>query len=162
MRRLALAVAPLSLIGCSALVESIAEPGLDQFRSSYSLVETVRETSMEVLAATPDEEPCRAEWRRLAADATDTMQRANAIYENEVNRAAPYGLSAMVDAQFRAARYLRDRIAPALDATVGCVQRGGLTMEEWIELEAAGRRPDPDEIDPAQRDAVERIGRPVA
>lgn len=163
MKTLPLAVlAAVPLIGCSALLDPLIEPGVTQFKNAYSLVETVREASIEVLAAITDDAPCRAEWRRLAADATDAMQRAQAIYENEVARSAPYGLSAMVDAPARAARDLVGRIAPALDATAGCVQRGGLTMEEWVELEAAGRRPTPDAIDPVQREAAARIGRPVA
>ena len=91
-------------------------------------------------------------WLR---DATEALQRAQAILEGAVARLSWDGPPV-------AARDLLGRIAPALDATVGCVQRGGLTMEELVELEAAGRRPDSDAIDPVQQDAVERIGRPVA
>ncbi len=156
------------LIGCSGLVDSIIEPGAAQFQRAVALVETVREASIEVLAAVADDAPCRAEWRRLAADATDTMQRAEAIYRDEVQRALmsardnSQALLAGADAQFRAARDVRNRIAPALDATLGCVERGGLTMEEWVELEAAGRRPDAGTVEPVQRDAAARIVRPVA
>ena len=154
MRRFLLAVSAvvsLPLVGCSAIADAINAP----FYRAYSAVEVVREVSIEVLAATPDDAPCRPEWRRLAADSTEALQRAQAIYEGAIARLS-------FDGPPVAARDLLGRIAPALDATVGCVQRGGLTMEEWVELEARGRRPDSGAIDPVQKDAVDRIGRPVA
>lgn len=151
------AVAAFPLVSCSAIGQAIFKP----FEQAYSAVEIVREVSIEVLAALPDDAPCRPQWRRLAADATDTLQRARAIYESEVERSS-YSVAALMDAPDRAARDLLGRIASSMDATVGCVQRGGLTMEEWVELEARGRRPDSGAIDPVQKDAVERMGRPVA
>lgn len=152
----------LSAAGCAALLDPIVQPGVDAYEKAYNFVATVREASIEVLAAIGDDAPCRAEWRRLAADATEAVQRAQDIYSGEVSASAVYGLEAGIRAQDRARRILLGRIATALDATVGCVQRGGLTMEEWVELEARGRRPDPERIDPAQQDALGRIGRPVA
>lgn len=162
-------LAALALAGCAALLAPIVQPGLDAYEDAYKLVETTREVSMEVLAAIPDDAPCRAEWRRLAADATDAMQRAESIYKTEVESAVArsigygsLGLEAGVRAQGRARQILLGRIALALDETIGCVQRGGLTMEEWVEMEARGQRPDPDAINPTQQDAIGRLSRPVA
>lgn len=165
-------LAGVSLIGCSAAVPVVppkAEPEPSRWETAVTIVGNVREASIDVLAAISDDAPCRAEWRRLAAEATDALQRKEAIWE--ANGPSPEQLIRALEAaargrslripEDRRAEALLGRIAPALDATRGCVQRGGLTMEEWVELEARGRRLDPDALDPIQQEAIERL-RPVA
>ena len=162
----------LPLVGCSAVateqVEAEPENIETPFSRARSIVEGIRESSLDVLAAVPDDAPCRPEWRRLAADATEALRRLPAI-ERSYAAALMEQLARVSRNRFyrppydpsrRAAGELLDPIRAAREAVVGCVERGGLTPEEWVELEAAGRRaPDPD---PVQQNAVERIGRPVA
>lgn len=45
------------------------------------------------------------------------------------------------DRSLNLAESLSAGIAPAISQTGGCVERGGLTWEEWVEAEAAGKAP---------------------
>ena len=158
-------LAALSLVGCSA-VPAPEPDGPSPIERATTLVETVREVSIEVLATISDDAACRAEWRRLAADATDTIQRSDEIMVGALRGADLDTLWWNGELREAAGDALVGRIAPALDAVKGCVQRGGLTMEEWVELEARSRRQglnsQPDASDPVQKEALARIGGPVA
>lgn len=73
---LALALlAAFPLVGCSAVSRKRRAPR-KRTKKHTLCSKSYAKRRFDVLAATPDDTPCRAEWRRLAAEATDTLQRA--------------------------------------------------------------------------------------
>lgn len=171
--------------------EAAREAAATLLDATVSGIWIVRGAAVEVLAATPRDAPCRKEWRRLAARATEalwpyvtdwttaTAETATAavgeaiaaiVADNAVGHAAEYqvlldemediggssavrdlptveeqlsGLEAQetTDLSLELAEKLASSTALPYGEAIGCVERGGLTWEEWVEAEAAGELP---------------------
>lgn len=59
------------------------------------------------------------------------------------------------DVAFNLAQALSASVRDSLSEAIGCVQRGGLTWEEWVEAEAAGELPAKPPLE--QREAAEKV-----
>jgi len=177
--------------------EAEREAATELLVGTVSGIWVVRDAAVQVLAITAAAGPCRKEWRRLAARATETLwpyvadwsaataETTVAAVGDKVAAAVAdivaeeadveeglgelrqrYGLpleerlAALEDrATADLASALAEDLASGLDdlisEVIGCVERGGLTWEEWVEAEAAGKAP---ANPPAEQgEAVERV-----
>ena len=182
--------------------EAARETATELLEATVSGIWVVRDAAVHVLSTTPDDAPCRKDWRRLAARATEALwpyvtdwstataettiaavseRLAAAVADKtaaEAMKAESFRaemedllpgrksllpsvekqLAAVEDREttalaFDLAEKLSSGIGSPFSETVGCVERGGLTWEEWVEAEAAGKAP---ATPPANQDEAAR------